>query len=325
MPRLLPLVLAVLLCGAASQAEDVKLREQAVELMEIARAASHPGVLRNFEQTVTFRVHEPDGSVQEGSFSRVSAGATGHRDEYTFGDYRHVIVISGDRISQHATGPMPPEVRELKRQLPIHVGSFDQSDVIHSIQQQNVLGHPAKCIEFDTLTNGVPRANEICMDAERAVVLSWRVGDEYIENTDFFRVANLYEPAHIRRFLNGKLQMEIEQQMKVIDGPVDPNVFTPPSKRWDTTYECSTSRRPVALFTPQPVPGKNGDKIVDVLVHGDIRPDGKVHGAVVDSSPDPNLNAEALQLISTWKFLPMICNGNPATVPTDLVLHFQGR
>jgi hypothetical protein len=73
MPRLLPLVLAVLLCGAASQAEDVKLREQAVELMEIARAASHPGVLRNFEQTVAFRVHEPDGSVQEGSCSRVSA------------------------------------------------------------------------------------------------------------------------------------------------------------------------------------------------------------------------------------------------------------
>src|SRR5271165_7113695 len=84
-------------------------------------------------------------------------------------------------------------------------------------------------------------------------------------------------------------------------------------------------RGPVALFTPQPVSGKNGDKIVDVLVHGGIRSDGKVHGAVVDSSPGPNLNAEALQLISTWKFLPMICNGNPATVPTDLVLHSQGR
>ncbi|MDR3749634.1 MAG: hypothetical protein P4M04_16050 [Acidobacteriota bacterium] len=226
MPRLLPLLVALLLGCLGSQAEDVKLREQADQLMEIANAASHPGVLHNFAQSVTFRVYEPDGSVQEGTSTRVSAGATGHRDERTFGEYHHVIVISGDRISQHATGPMPPEVRELKRQLPIHVGRFDQSNVIHSIQQQNVLGHPAKCIEFDTLTNGVPRANEICMDTERAVVLGWRVGDEYIENSDFFRVASLYEPAHIRRFLNGKLQMEVGQQMKVIDARSIP-MFSP--------------------------------------------------------------------------------------------------
>lgn len=90
-------------------------------------------------------------------------------------------------------------------------------------------------------------------------------------------------------------------------------------------YQCSTARRPVAVFTPQPTPGKNGDKIVDVLVHGNIGPDGKVHQPVVDSSPNPNLNAEALQLIATWKFLPLICNGEPARLSTDFVLHFQGH
>jgi hypothetical protein len=323
--RMRRLLLPFLIVCTCLQAEDVKLREQAVQLMEVANAVSLPGGLPSFEHTVTFRVHELDGTVKEGRFTRVSAGAAGHRDEITFGDYHAVIVISGERISQHHTTAVPPEVRELRRQLPIHLGRFDQSDVIQAVQEANILGRPAKCIAFDTLTNGVMQNNEICMDTERGVVLRWRVGDEYIENTDFFRIANLYEPAHIRRYLRHQLQMEIDQGMKLIDGPVDPNVFTPPSSEWNTTYQCSTSRRPVAVFTPQPPPGKNGDKVVDVLVHGNIRRDGKVHGAVVDSSPDPTLNAEALQLISTWKFLPLICNDEPASLSTDFVLHFQGR
>lgn len=325
LPRLACVVPMLIVVCSCLQAEDVKLREQAVQLMEVANAVSLPGALPSFEHTVAFRVHEPDGTVKEGTFTRVSAGAAGHRDEVTFGDYHAVIVVSGDRISQHHTTAVPPEVRELRRQLPIHLGRFDQSDTIHAIQGENISGHPAKCVEFDTLTNGAPRSNEICMDTERGVVLRWRVGDEYIENADFFPIANLYEPAHIRRYLRHQLQMEIDQQMKLIDGTLDANVFTPPSSVWRTMYQCSTSRRPVAVFTPQPLPGKNGDKVVDVLVHGNIRPDGKVHDAVVDASPDPKLNAEALQLISTWKFLPLICNDEPASLSTDFVLHFQGR
>ena len=76
----------------------------------------------------------------------------------TFGDYHAVIVTSGDKVSQHHTTAVPPEVRELRRQLPIHLGRFDQSD-IKAIQEGNVLGRPAKCIEFDTLTNGAMQNN----------------------------------------------------------------------------------------------------------------------------------------------------------------------
>ena len=92
------LVPAVFICALV--AEDMKLRDQAVQLMEAANAVSLPGALKNYEQVVSFRVHEPDGSVKEGSITRTSAGADGHRDEFTFGDYHKVIVISGDKISQ---------------------------------------------------------------------------------------------------------------------------------------------------------------------------------------------------------------------------------
>jgi hypothetical protein len=45
-------------CGTRLQAENVKLREQAVHLMEVANAVSLPGGLRNYEHVVTFRVQK---------------------------------------------------------------------------------------------------------------------------------------------------------------------------------------------------------------------------------------------------------------------------
>ena len=48
------------------------------------------------------------------------------------------------------------------------------------------------------------------MDAERGALLRWQVGDETIENLDYFKVGNLWEPARINRSLRGTLRMEIE-------------------------------------------------------------------------------------------------------------------
>jgi TonB family protein len=312
-------------CGTRLQAEDVKLREQAVHLMEVASAVSLPGGLRNYEHVVTFRVHESDGTVKEGTFTRVSAGAAGHRDEITFGDYHAVIVISGDRISQTQTTIVPPEVRELRKRLPVQLGRFDKEDVIRSIDDANVLGRTAKCINFDTHFGATLQANQLCLDSDRGTLLRWQVGDQVIENADFFPIANLWEPAHIRRFVRGALQFEIDQRMTAIEGAMDPNVFLPPSQHWDKTYECRTSRRPVGISTPMPPAGDAGTDTIDVIVHGRIRDNGKVDQVQIQSSPRPELNAEALELVSTWKFLPLLCNDAPATVDGDFVMHFQGR
>jgi hypothetical protein len=320
-------ILTVLpVCGTRLQAEDVKLREQAVHLMEVANAVSLPGGLRNYEHVVTFRVHESDGTLKEGTFTRVSAGAAGQRDEITFGDYHAVIVFSGDRISQTQTTIVPPEVRELRKRLPVQLGRFDKEDVIRSIDDANVLGRAAKCINFDTHFGATLQANQLCVDSERGTLLRWQVGDEVIENADFCAIANLWEPAHIRRFVRGALQFEIDQRMTAIEGAMDPNVFLPPSQHWDKTYECRTSRRPVGISTPMPPAGDAGTDTIDVIVHGRIRgSNGNVDQVQIQSSPRPDLNAEALKLVSTWKFLPLLCNDAPATVDGDFVVHFQGR
>jgi TonB family protein len=169
------------------------------------------------------------------------------------------------------------------------------------------------------------QANQICLDAERGTLLRWQVGDEVIENGDFFRVGTLWEPAHIRRFERGALQLEIDQQMSLLEGAVDPAVFAPPPRGWDRTFDCSVHRRPIEISTPMPLPGKAGAGIVDVVLYIQITAEGTVKSAQIQSSPRPDLNDEALNTVSTWKFLPLLCNNKPTPAEGETTVHFQGR
>jgi len=306
-------------------AEDVKLREQAVHLLEKANLVSLPGPVPDYEQVVNFRVHYLDGTVKEGSYSREAAGAAGYREEETFGDYHAVSVRSGNRMSSTVGWKEPPEMRELREQLPVHLGRFDQQDVIRSIEVSNVLGRPAKCILFETQFGTTLQHNQLCMDAERGALLLWQVGDEAIENLDYFKVGSLWEPARINRSLRGVLRMEIEQQISAIDGPVDPNIFIPPTSHWNTMFHCKTWRRAIGISTPQPSPGNGGTDIVDIIVTGMIRENGKTEALKIQSSPRPDLNAEALSTVAQWTFQPMMCDDKLVTQGSDFVVHFQGR
>lgn len=318
-------LLVVLVVTAALPAEDVKLRQQAVQLLELANAVSLPGALKNYKQTVKFQFHELDGTVKEGTFTRVYAGASLYREESTFGDYLGIVVISGDRQSIKSNNNLPPPVWELRSELPVHLGRFDQNDVIRSIKHTQVLGRPTKCIQFRTRFGDTVQSNQICVDIDRGSLIRWQVGDEVFENTDYFKVGPLWEPGQIRRYRHGQLNLEIEQHIESIEGQIDSNLFLPPSGNWRQLSPCKNARRAVGLSTPMPPPGTAGGGIVDVVVHAYIWNDGSVRLAEIASSPRPDLNAEALKVVSTWTFLPLICNDREATTEDDLVVHFQGR
>jgi hypothetical protein len=318
-------LLIVLSLATALPAEDVKLREQAVQLLELANAVSLPGALKNYRQTVKFRFHELDGTVKEGAFTRVYAGASLYRTESTFGDYRDTVVISGDRRSVQANGNVPPAVLDLRSQLPVNLGRFDQDDVIRSIEYRQVLDRPAKCIHFRTRFGETVQSNEICVDTDRGSVIRWQVGDEVFENTDYFKVGPLWEPGQIRRYRNGQLNLEIEQHIELVKGEIDSRLFSPPTGKWNHFEPCRNPRRAVGISTPMPPPGTNGKAIVDVVVHALIWQDGSVGIPEIASSPRPDLNDEALKTVLTWTFVPLICNDREAGTDADLVVHFQGR
>jgi TonB family protein len=326
--RLIILLLALSSVIPIAHSEDVKLREEAVALLERATNASLPGTVANYEAVVTFVVHYPDGSTKQGTYSRIAAGTPGNtaeRDEETLGDYHAIRVRSGNRVSSTQGWMEPPEFRELRDQLPVHLARFDHEDVIRSIHDTSIMGRPAKCVQFETNFGSTLQQNELCMDTEHGYLVRWTVGKEYIENSDFKQVGSLWEPTHIRRSLHGVVRMEIEQSVTAIDGAVDPNVFTPPTAHWNKMFQCQTFRRAIGISTPQP-PAGVGTETIDAVLTGMIRETGRTEALKVQvSSGRPELDAEAMRTVSNWTFQPGLCDGHVVTLGADFVVHFQGR
>lgn len=82
---------AVLALSGLAVSQDLKIREEAVQLLERADAVSTSPKLPNLERVDTFQVFG-DSGTKEGSFTRVVIQGVGRRDEYTLGDYDLVNV-----------------------------------------------------------------------------------------------------------------------------------------------------------------------------------------------------------------------------------------
>jgi hypothetical protein len=303
-------------------AEDVRVRQEAVRLLERASAVSIAPTLPNLERTSTFRVYGSDSGVQEGTFTRVVIQGVGRREETVFGDYQVIDVFTEGHIATQRTREVaPPEIQDLMWLTPINLVYFDREDVIHAIVPRDVSGRAARCIEFDTIAGSKTQNNELCVDAANGSLLLEKLGDRLVENRAFFPFAGMLMPARISYSYRGTLKMEITQSITLLEN--GENVLAAPPSAQIRTF-CKTFRRPFGVFMPQPKPG-NGGGDAEVLLRGLIGVDGKIHEAVVQTSERPDLNAEALALIQQWTFTPGICDGRPNQYEASFVMHFQGR
>lgn len=195
-------------------------------------------------------------------------------------------------------------------------------DIIRSIKDSEVNGRPARCIEFNTVVVQQSDANEICIDVQLGVVLRAHVNNETITNSDFLAYRDTYLPRHIT-YEQAGLRMDLEQAKKEIEGPYNSDFLSPPPTA-SVAKVCTTVRQPFTEVRTQPRPG-SGSNVVDVMVHGTIRTDGRIRSISIDHSDRPDLNQEAMKLFSTWRFSPAICDGVAMEVPLGAILHFQGR
>jgi TonB family protein len=316
-------LLAIILACDICFAEDPQLRQEAVRLLERANALSLAPNLPNLERTVTFRVFNSGSADQEGTFTRVVVQGTGRRDETTFGDY-HVINVwaSGHLATTRTKELAPPDVVTVMRLTPILLVRFDHEDVIQAITERQVGGRSLRCIDFDTVAGQKTANNELCIDEGNGTLVSEKLGEELIENTDFFPFAGALIPGNISYSYSGVPKIEIAQTMTELTDAT-PNVLAAPPNAQIRRF-CTTYRRPLGESMPQPKPG-NGGEDFDVVVRGIIGADGKVHDAVVQSSERPDVNSEALGLIQQWAFMPGLCNGRPNPTEASFTLHFQAR
>jgi len=315
-------VLLVFVASSIGFSQDIKVREEAVRLLEKASAVSSPAKLPNLERVDTFRAFG-DAGVKDGSFSRTVIQGVGRRDEYVLGDYHLLNVWTQKQVAvtgvPHVT---PGEFVNLLRLTPIRLVRFDGEDVIHSIDEREVGGRKARCIEFDTIKGQQTQNNEICVDASTSVLLELKLGAELIENSDFFEFAGALMPGKIHYSVGGVRKMEISQSMKPLtDG--EANVLSAPPGA-EIQHPCTTFRRPFGTSMPQPKAG-NGGTDVDIIVHATVLPSGRVYEATIQNSERPDLNDEALTLVKQWTFTPAMCDGSPTQLEVSVVVHFQGR
>ena len=303
--------------------QDIKVREEAIRLLERANAVSSSPKLPNLERVDTFRVYG-DAGVQEGSFSRVVIQGVGRRDESNFGTFHLLNVWTHKQVAVAGTPKIfPAELENVLRVTPIWLLRFDGEDVIHKITDRNIGNSAARCIEFDTVRGQRTSNNEICVDANSGAIVLERVDGEVIENSEFFSFAGALLPGKISYSRSGGTQkIEISQTMTVL-GDADANVLAAPANA-EIHRLCTTFRRAFGVSMPQPKTGTSG-QTEDVVIRAMVGVDGRVHDATVQDSDREDLNAEALEVAKQWTFTPAMCDGKPDAHEVSLVLHFQGR
>lgn len=314
---------AILLTSNRVFSQDIKIREEAIRLLERANAVSSSPRLPNLERIDSFRVFT-DAGVQEGSFSRVVIQGVGRRDESNFGTFHLVNVWTHKQVAVAGTPKISPaELVDVLRITPIWLLRFDSEDVIHKITDRNIGGSAARCIEFDTVRGQRTSNNEICLDANSGVIVLEKVDGEVIENSEFFSFAGALIPGKISSSRSGGTQkIEISQAMTVL-GDAEANVLAAPPNA-EIHRLCTTFRRAFGLSMPQPK-GSSGGQNDDVVVRAMVGVDGRVHDTTVQNSDRDDLNQEALELAKQWTFTPAMCDGKPDAHEVSIVLHFQGR
>lgn len=301
------------------RAQDMPTRVEAVQLMERANGVIRPShIMPNLKLQATFRAYGLDGSVKEGTFEAVYT-VDSEWYETVFGNYHAISLHFPDRIVQNDYQATPPEITELEGLTPLIIGHLDKSDTIHSIIRATLFGRRAKCIQFETVNGRTHQLNEICMDEELGSVVRWNVGEDLVELTEYFQLEGVLHPAHIRHYIDGKLRMEIEQKFTVINGPIDWAALTPPKPTVLTT--CAQYRRPFIQSAPQP-PNAGAGPWYNVQVHGVIGKDGHVYQAAVLPAGRPDLEKQAVEIVSGWLFSPGICGEKPIDVDGQFVVHF---
>ncbi len=290
--KVLPLVLTA---AIPVFAQNQEVRREAMQLLEHANAVSMSPKLPNLERVDTFRVFDTGSGPREGTFTRVVVQGTGRRDESFFGEYHSLDIWSGGQLATVKTSELaPPELVNVLRLTPVILSHFDDEDVIHAIVDKASGGKKMRCVEFDTIRGKKIDNNEICIDQSNGTLVSESVGDEIIENSDFFLFAGELLPAKITYTFAGARKLEISQVVRELT-------------------EVSENAE------------GHGGRDVDVVIRGIISADGRVHEAVVQSAENPDLGNEALALVRQWTFTPARCDGEPNDQKAEFLVHFHGR
>jgi hypothetical protein len=329
-PVLLPLALVCVAGWTAAQTailrpdgsppEDPALRAEAVRLLERANQVSIPARWVGNELTIRFHVLSPaPGEAADGEYVSSVSDDGLRRQYWHYGAYEHTLIRNGWSVGEIGPrGLQPVAVRLATALVPIYLIRFDNQDVIRSIVDASP---GSRCIQFDTISGDRLQSNEVCVDPRNGWLLSVRIGDTLTRNSNFFPLLGAFFPGHIERWSAGRKVIELEESL-VLKNDYPEDYFIVPEN--SAVHVCQEFRRAFEVNTPQPPPGSS-IQITDIRLQGLIGTDGRVSTLKPLDSSRPDLNDEAIKLVSTWTFQPATCEGKPVVWGSTFTVHFKGR
>jgi hypothetical protein len=327
--QLLLIAVSVWLSGTAAgfgqgiASDDPQLRARAVGLLEHSAQLSSPVWPMN-EQFISFHILNPQpGAATDGTF-KVGVGRTDlNRWECVYGSYVLSRVQNGPELALFQTGPEPADFIAVRKQLPVTLYHFDQSDIIRSIADRSIDGTPATCVDFDTITGTRHQSGTFCFDQAAGYLSYIKIDDVVVKQSKFYAFSNGFLPGHIERWTSGVKLFEIDFKAESRPAGFAPDYFDYPAGA-TITHACNSFTPAYVDNTPQPPAKSFSDTGIDIVVHGVVDKTGHAVNLKVLDATHRDLADEALKLVPSWTFRPAQCNYQPASQTRDFIVHFQG-
>ena len=311
-------------CGSVARGEDVQLRSRAISLMDQAAAVSRPqGGSYNFRTEVSFSATASDGSLQSGTYVRTRGADAALREDLQFGSYSASRIQLGSQTGRTTSWDDPPYgARMILHLVPYAPGRFDPSDVIEQIKDGSYGGRQATCIVFETIVGENRLPGEACLDKANGTLLELRTGSALFEYSDYYTVKGGLFPAQIV-YRDGDFSLNATLKMTSLAERPDDALAIP--TEWMQGAFCKQFQFPIAKVAPQP-PGEGAPDapVTDVVVHLHVSATGTVTNPEVLRPVRPDLDAEAIKVVSKWVFEAGTCEGHAQDYAVDAVVHFQG-
>ena len=318
--------LLIVLCAVAmAKAEDQDLRARAVHLLDRARLASRMEKPTNIRTTVTFSATGKDGLAETGSYTRNRSSTGELREDVVLGEFKSSHIQKGRDVAYFgAWMDLPYAVESVMRFIPYAPLRFDPTDVIGSIDGKTVDGRAASCIEFVTVRGEDRNPGEICVANADGTVLAWHDRDSSWQAAGYTSVNGALEPSGFAYKEGAALALAAQVKYTMLD--TEPTAELTAPANWNHGAYCRSYTMPIAKFSPQPraLGGLNAP-VIDVEVHAHVSAEGSVTHAEVEKPVRADLDAEAVQLVSTWRYSPGTCEGQVQDFPVNVMVHFQGR
>ncbi len=276
------------------------------------------------EEDFSFHIVKPEpGYPADGTLKISVAKPYLKRWEYTYGVYQFSKVENGPEIATYRTGPEPASLTMVRKLLPVSLLHFDQSDIIRAITDKTVDGTRATCIDFDTITGTRHQSGTICVDQASGYLIYSKLDDVVTKQSRFYTFNNGFLPGHIERWMNDVKLFEIESKIEVRPGGFPAAAFEYPAGA-TITHACNSFTPAYADNNLQPVAKSYSETGIDITVRGFVDNQGHTTNLKVLDQTHPDLDAEALKLVSAWTFHPAQCNYQPTSEQRDFVVHFLG-